>query len=190
MTRTFNMLAALLFAVGAQGAANDACTLLSRATVRRLIGETVSDAKPVMQVLGDVRQSQCFYTVPELSTQVALTLIDTRPGAKDHDAAREQWERYFHPAPAPVVESDDEVLKGAGTGKKRPRQSEDEWVATKSTPVEGLGQEAVWVSGLAGNLYVRLNTRFMRITLPGKLTDAQGQAKARALAVDVLRRWR
>ena len=188
MTPSFNMLAALLFAVGAQGASKDACTLLSRTTVQRVTGEAVTDAKPVMQVLGDIRQSQCFYTLPGLSSQVALTLIETLPGAKDHDAARAQWERYFHPAPEPAPEA--AIATAENPGRKRNFPPEDEWVATKSTPVEGLGQEAIWVSGLAGNLYVRQPTRFLRITLPGKLNGVQGQEKARALAEDALGHWR
>jgi len=176
------MLAAFAVATALKAAQTDACTLLTPEVIRQATGEQVANTKGTSQTAGKVRQSQCFYTLPTFSNSISLTV--TGPAGLSRDAAHEMWERWFHRG-----EAGDEKDKDKDKDKDRGKpESEEEEAAASAVPISGVGDEAFWVHSFVGNLYVRKGNRFLRISLGGKMTDDQRQAKAKALAAVALRR--
>ena len=155
-----------------------ACALVSSGTIQKVFGEAAKDAKPTSQVKGNLRFSECFYTLPTFTNSISVSLTAPSSAQAHVDAARELWERWFHKA------EDKEREKQTGAG----RESEEEEAAGKATPVSGIGDEAFWVHSFVGNLYVRKGGEFTRISIGGKLTDEQRLVKAKALAADALQR--
>lgn len=150
------------------GAQSDACSLLSADVIQKATGEQVSHTKATSQTAGKVRLSQCFYTLPTFTNSISVTL--TEPG-------KDMWNRWFH--------RDEDADKA----RAKP-ESEEEEAAAKAAPVNGVGDEAYWVHSFVGNLYVRKGNRFLRISLGGKMTDEERQARAKVLAAAALRRLR
>ena len=161
-----------------QGAPVDACRLLSTEAIRQATGETVVNTKATSQTKGKLRQSQCFYTLPTFTNSISLTV--TSAAGLSHDGAREMWERLFHHGEEGEKES----------GKDHKPESEEEEAAAKAERVSGVGDEAYWVHSFVGNLYVRKGDRFLRISLGGKMTDEERQARAKSLAGSALRNLR
>jgi hypothetical protein len=175
-SRTIRILAALAVVTAAGRAAQtDACSLLSPAAIRQATGEQATNTKSTSQIAGKLRQSQCFYSLPTFTNSISVTL--TSATGLRSDAAREMWERWFH-----RTDDKDE--------DSRKPESEEEEAAAKAAPVAGVGDEAYWVHSFVGNLYVRKGNRFLRISLGGKMTDDQRQARAKALAAAALQRLR
>ncbi|HLY16785.1 MAG TPA: hypothetical protein VKR61_06150 [Bryobacteraceae bacterium] len=164
--------ASIIIAAPVKGVPTDACTLLSRASIRTQTGEQVASTKATSRASRDVLQSQCFYALPTFTNSVSVTLIS--PAGASRDGARKMWERWFHPA---------EDHKSDGQPA-----SEEEEAAGKASPVTGVGDEAFWVRSFVGTLYVRKGNRFLRISLGGKMNDQERQARAKALAASALRR--
>lgn len=157
----------------------DACGLLSPAAILKVSGEEVTNAKPSSQIAGAVRHAQCFYSLRTFTNSISLTL--TGPASADRQAARELWQRWFHHDPEGAQEHDRDERKPA---------TEAEEAGGHATPVSGIGDEAFWVPSFVGNLYVRKGSQFLRISLGGKMTDAERQSKAKALAAAAIGRLR
>jgi hypothetical protein len=173
-SRTARLLIGFAVVVAVKGAQTSACALLSPEAIHRATGEQATNAKATSQTAGDVRQSQCFYTLPTFTNSISVTL--TSPSGMRRDAAREVWERWFH--------------RGEGDKDRGKPESQEEEAAASAAPMAGVGDEAFWVHSFVGNLYVRKGNRFLRISLGGKMNDDERQAKAKALAADALRRLR
>ncbi len=163
----------------------DACALLSSPAIQKILGESVKSAKPSAQIQGEVRFSQCFYTLQTFTNSVSLALAAPSPADLHHDAARELWQHWFHKG-----DQDPDRARDSDAGQDKSRaagESEEEEAAAKATPVPGLGAEAFWVQSFVGNLYVRKGDEFVRISIGGKQNDAERLAKAKALAAEALR---
>jgi hypothetical protein len=164
--------AAVALAAGCmEGAQGDACALLSPSAIRKATGEVATHTKATAQTVGKLRQLQCFYSLPTFTNSISVTVMG--PAGTSRDAAREVWERWFHRAE-----------------ERSEPQSEEEEAARQAAPVSGIGDEAYWVHSFVGNLYVRKGDRFLRISLGGKLDDAERQARAKALAEAALKNLR
>jgi len=171
--RTAQLVAVL--AIGAasmKGAAQaEACALLPSEAIRQATGEAVTAAKGATAIVGKLRQSQCFYSLPTFTNSISVTL--TSPVGLSRDAARERWERSFH-----------------GEGDHDSAAGEEKEAAAKAEPLSGVGDEAFWVHSFVGNLYVRKGNRYIRISLGGKMTDEERRTRAKALAAVALRQLR
>jgi hypothetical protein len=169
----FLIAALALSAASMQGAAPaDPCSLLPADAIRRTTGEAVAASKPSSATTGKLRQSQCFYALPTSANSISVTL--TGPAGAKRDAAREVWERWFH------------GVEGDRDADRRDPEPEEKEVA-QAVPIAGVGDEAFWVHSFVGNLYVRKGNQFLRISLGGKLSDEERQARAKALAAAALR---
>jgi len=155
---------------------SDACGLISAATIQKTFGEALRAAKATSQIKGDLRFSECFYTLPTFTNSISVSV--TAPSSAHADEARELWQRWFHKA-----ENKDKEKQAAGGG-----ESEEDEAAVKAIPVAGIGDEAFWVHSFVGNLYARKGDEFIRISIGGKLTDEQRLLKAKALAAQALQR--
>ncbi len=183
MTRFAGLLACCLLPASLYAVPRDACTLLSPATVQKVVGEPVTNTKPAVNIVGGLRESQCFYSMHTFANSVSLTLME---GAPNHaDAAREQWRQWFHKT---EHEQEEERLKNKKV--KRPGDDEEDEAAAKPVEVSGIGEDAFWVHSFVGNLYVRKGDRFLRVSVGGKLTDDQRQERAKALAAAALKSLR
>jgi len=168
------ILPTVAMAAGAGKVPAGACSLIPSAAIQRAFGEPIANAKPLSQIAGELSYSHCFYSLPTFTNSISLSLTGPSPADADHNAARELWQRWFH---------------GAANDADRdaPGSSEEREAAAKAAPVPDLGDEAFWVHSFVGNLYVLKGSTFLRISIGGKLTDAERQARARALAVAALR---
>ncbi|MBV9611997.1 MAG: hypothetical protein JO091_05970 [Acidobacteriaceae bacterium] len=171
----------LLFAgIAAGKSSTNACALVSRASIERVMGEPVKDVKPTSQIHGEVLFAQCFYTLRTFTNSISVTVTAPGPADVHLDAARELWQRWFHRGEG---EKEHEHEHDADRGG----ESEEEEAAAKAVPVPGIGEEAFWVHSFVGTLYVRKGDQFIRISMGGKLSDDERLAKAKALASDALR---
>ena len=169
--------AAIVFAAAAAGAPVNVCALLSPDVIHQATNEAATGNKASTQTVGKVRYAQCFYTLPTFTNSISLTL--TSPVGLPRDSARELWERSFHQR---------EESEKDGRHKEPEPKGEEEEAAARATPVAGIGDEAFWVHSFVGNLYVRKGNQFLRISLGGKGTDEERQARAKKLATEALRR--
>ncbi|MBV9403997.1 MAG: hypothetical protein JO211_01535 [Acidobacteriaceae bacterium] len=145
------------------------------------MGEPVKSAKPTAQIIGEVRFSQCFYTLETFTNSISVAVTAPGPADVHHDAARELWQRWFHKGEKDA-DSDHEKEES-----RRGGESEEEEAAAKALPVAGIGSEAFWVHSFVGTLYVRKSDQFVRISMGGKLSDEERLARAKSLAADALR---
>ena len=175
---------ALILAAPATAAPVNVCGVLSPEAIRQSTGEAATATKPTSQTVGKVRYSQCFYALPTFANSISITV--TGPAGLSHDSARELWDRWFHRRDDDK-DADKEKNKAGERGQPQP-ESEMEEAAAKAVPLAGIGDEAFWVQSFVGNLYVRKGNQFLRISIGGKGTDEERQAKAKALAADALHR--
>lgn len=182
VSRRAHLFVAFALVITAKGAQTDACALLSPETIVRIMGEHVATTKPTSQTTGNLTIAQCIYSLPTFTNSISVTL--TSPAGVRRDAAREVWERWFH-----RKDDNDDKDRDRATERAKP-ESEEAEAAASAVPVKGIGDDAFWVHSFVGNLYVRKGNQFLRISLGGKLSDEERQAKAKALAADALRRLR
>jgi len=153
------------------------CSVIPNAAIQKMLGEKVSNAKPVSQISGELRYSQCFYSLSTFTNSISISVVTPSPSDMHRDAPRELWQRWFH------RDSEDADRDAAG-------KSEEEEAGSKALPISNLGDEAFWVHSFVGNLYVLKGNSFLRISIGGKLTDEERQKRAKALAAAALKNLR
>jgi hypothetical protein len=151
----------------------DACSLLTAAEIRAVLGETMRDPKPNTQPAGGLLLFQCvFGASSKRSISVAVAGTATSGGASL--TPREFWRRQFHPSPR---EKRDQREEREAEGENRPRA------------IAGLGDEAYWTGNrIAGALYVLHRDTFVRISVGGIPNERERIEKSKALARAAIRR--
>ena len=163
----------VVFAGGASDPSAGACAILPAAAIQKVFGEVVTNAKPAAQTTGELKHSQCFYSLPTFTNSISVSMTAANPASVHRDAARELWQRWFH-------------AEGDGD-RDAPGTSEEKEEAAKASPLPNLGDEAFWVHSFVGNLYVLKGNTVLRISIGGKLSDEERQKRARVLAVAALK---
>lgn len=152
----------------------DACKLLTSDELA-VQGEPLKQAKPSSSATGKIAISQCYFAMPTTAKSVTLMLVT--PAGDSRDGAREAWEKQFPVAPA-AADRD---------GKQGENGRDPEHEKPAARPVEGLGEQAYWLtSPFGGILYVLQGNRFFRISMGGSGNDAARLSHAKVLAQAVL----
>jgi hypothetical protein len=165
-------------AVEAPHNAADACALLSDGVIRKLQSESVKDKKRTQTTNGPLMVSQCFYSLPTFANSISVTLALPAAAGSSPSATRGLWDSLFHPA----ADSEEQGERGKEIA---PEEREEH---TPPVEVHELGDEAYWIPTLSGALYVLKGNAFLRISVGGKLSDAQRLNKSKQLAQDALQR--
>ena len=166
------------------GENTDACALLTRAEIQVVQSEPVEETKPSAQPSVGFVMSQCFYRTATFAKSVSLALAAPDPAKPSALTPREFWRKQFQP-PDPVEE--EKPVAGKATKKAEVEREEE---LRKPHPIEGLGEEAYWVSSpISGALYVLKGETFLRISVGGVREDSARMEKSKALARAALGRF-
>lgn len=152
----------------------DACSLLSKEDVESIQAVGVNETKSSKSSNGMFLISQCFYTAAESNKSVNLALIQNDPIQRSKRTPKDFWKEKFDPYEneEPKAKSSDEKEQGSA-----PKQ------------INGLGDEAFWVSNrFGGVLYVLKGDAFMSIGLGGTDDEETKLTKSKALAQKALQR--
>lgn len=174
------MLLALAVLVAlSQGSAKkvDACSLLTPAEIRAVLGETMTDPRPNTQPAGGLLLFQCVFGAAS-KRSISVAVAGPAAGSKTTGGARvtprEFWRRQFHRSARDERERGED---GEADGENRPRA------------IAGLGDEAFWTGNrIAGALYVLRRDTFVRISIGGIPNERERIVKSKALARAVIRR--
>jgi hypothetical protein len=157
--------------------------LLSGATIKKVQSERLKGRKGTRVKSGSLIVSQCFYSLPTFANSISVALALPDPGGPSRSGTRDLWDSLFHRA----VESDAE-LDAHGKETSKETSSKDREENRPPVEIHGLGEEAYWISSFSGALYVLKGSAFLRISVGGKLDDAERLNKSQQLARDALQR--
>jgi Protein of unknown function (DUF1573) len=149
----------------------DACSLLNSKEIESVQGEALKEPKSSGQTGGGFAVSQCYFGLPTSNKSISLTLLQKTDSPEARDP-KEFWEETFH-----------------GEKKEEKGREEEERKAAPPEKIEGLGDEAFWLSNrVGGELYVLKGDSFFRISVGGAGDKAAKVDKSKKLAQMVLKR--
>jgi len=147
----------------------DACTLLTSAEIEALQGEPLQESKSTAPGDKSLAVSQCFFQLPTLTKSISLQVV--RPGnTPGAPTAQQVWGEMFAPAKLQEFE------KEGGARKVPPRRIPD------------LGEQAFWMGGPAGGLYVLQGDAYIHLGIGGTDDEETRIKKSTTLAQLVLKR--
>ena len=152
----------------------DACSLVSKEEVESIQAAPMNETKTSEQSDGALLVSQCFYTAAEFTKSVALALVRSDPKQGSTRSPKDFWKEKFDPYQdeEPKTKSGDEKEQGPAPKK-----------------IEGLGDEAYWVSNrFGGVLYVLKGDVLISISLGGTDDEETKLKKSKAFAQKALQR--
>ena len=150
----------------------DACTLVSKEEVESVQQTPVKDAKSSERSDGTFQILQCLYTAAEFSKSVNLALIQADPNQPNRRSAKDFWKEKFDPYK-----------------NEEPRTSTHDETETAPKQINGLGDEAFWVSNrFGGILYILKGDSFISIGIGGTDDEETKLEKSKVLAQKALQR--
>src|SRR4029077_3612764 len=155
----------------------DACALLSGAAVKKVQSERLKGTKGTRVKSNSLIVSECFYSLTTFSNSISVALAVPDPDWPAPSGTRDLWDSLFHRPPELDTGRDEQGKETSSEGREEHR-----------SPVEihGLGDEAYWISSLSGALYVLKGNAFLRISVGGRLDDAERLNKSEQLAREAL----
>ena len=152
----------------------DACNLLSKEEVESVQAARVNETKSSEHSDDLFRVSQCFYTTAEFSKSVSLALVQENPDQQNKRSPKDFWKEKFDP-----YQNEEPKTKTGGEKEQGPAPKK----------IEGLGDEAYWVSNrFGGTLYILKGDAFISIGLGGTDDEQTKLNKSKALAQKALQR--
>jgi hypothetical protein len=153
----------------------DPCALITAEEIKAVQGEAVRDVKGSRRTDTAFAVADCFYTTPTYTKSVSLEV--TQRGSSGV-SVREFWKTSFERAEQ-KREKKNERRKKQGRAQAGP----------PARPVEGIGDEAYWVSTNANStLYAFKNDSLLRISIGGPQPEAERMRKIKDLALKALAR--
>ncbi len=155
-------------------AQGDVCRLITSEEIGAIQGSPIKEPKGSTRSENGFRVSQCFYTATEFSKSVNLAVVQRDPDHPSKRSPRDFWKEKFDPYEneEPKTKSGDEKEQGPAPKK-----------------IEGLGDEAYWVSNrFGGTLYVLKGNTFISIGLGGTDDEETKLKKSKVLAQKALQR--
>ena len=155
-------------------AQGDVCRLITSEEIGAIQGSPIKEPKGSTRSENGFRVSQCFYTATEFSKSVNLAVVQRDPDHPSKRSPRDFWKEKFDPYQneEPKTKSGDEKEQGPAPKK-----------------IEGLGDEAYWVSNrFGGTLYVLKGNTFISIGLGGTDDEETKLKKSEVLAQKALQR--
>ncbi|HKR63307.1 MAG TPA: subclass B3 metallo-beta-lactamase [Thermoanaerobaculia bacterium] len=139
------------------------CGLLTRDDIRAVQGADFSSATESVRNGGNLTLEQCYYAMPVSSDSINVEVASEGP-------VRELWRQRM-------------------SANRRDREEEErEGKVEEKERVRGVGEEAWWVRGRAGALYVLSGERWVKISIGGSATEKEKITRAKRLAKLVLSR--
>jgi hypothetical protein len=164
---------------GGTTAMREACSLVSKEEVQSVQDAPVNETKSSEQTDGVFLLSQCFYTAAEFSKSVNLALVQKNPNQQDQRSPRNFWKEKFDQYHASDKEHD---------GKAKTKRGEEQETSSPKK-IEGLGDDAYWVSNrFGGVLYVLKGDSFISIGLGGTDDEHIKLEKSKVLAQKAVQR--
>ena len=155
-------------------AQGDVCRLITSEEIGAIQGSPIKEPKGSTRSENGFRVSQCFYTATEFSKSVNLAVVQRDPDHPSKRSPRDFWKEKFDP-----YENEEPKTKSGDEKEQGP--------APKT--IEGLGDEAYWVSNrFGGVLYVLKGDAFISIGLGGTDDEETKLTKSKALAQKALQR--
>jgi hypothetical protein len=154
----------------------DACSLVSKEEVESVQGSRVNETKSSERSDDLFRVAQCFYTTAESNKSVNLALVQERADQGNKHSPKEFWKEKFGP------------YANEGHEKAEAKSAEEEQgIAPKK--IDGLGDDAYWVSNrFGGVLYVLKGDAFISIGLGGTDDEEMKLKNSKVLAQKALQR--
>jgi hypothetical protein len=164
---------ALAMTVPQASATMDACSLLTPAEIRAVLGETMTDRKPNTDRSGGLLLFQCVFGASS-SQAISVAVAGPATGRGTRLTPKEFWRRQFHPS-----------------GRERHADRDEREAEAENTPrpIAGVGDEAFWSGNrIAGALYVLRRDTFIRVSVGGIANEQERIEKSKALALAAIRR--
>ncbi|HEV2802364.1 MAG TPA: hypothetical protein VGW12_17965 [Pyrinomonadaceae bacterium] len=153
----------------------DVCALLTSDDIKDVQGEAVRESKPSRRAGTEFAVSSCFYTTPTFTKSVSLEV--TQKGTSTQ-SVRDFWKANFAAA------SDKRERKN----ERRKKQNKP-LAGEPARPLEGIGDEAYWVSTNANStLYAFKKDALIRISIGGTDNEETRMKKMKTLAERALAR--
>ncbi len=164
----------------------DACTLITKAEIEAVQGETVKEAKSSSRISGSLLVSQCFYQLATYSKSVSLEITQSNPDNLEKYNLRNFWKEKFNTRIAEDNDRDREKDVDKETAEKRDDNKESN---NKPKAIQKLGDEAFLVGNrITGALYVLKKNTIIRISIGGAEDELTKIKKLRILAQKTLKR--
>jgi hypothetical protein len=159
----------------------DVCALITLDEIQMIQDSPMTENKSSARADGGFRVSQCFYTATEFSKSVTLALVQRDSSHAGKRSARDYWKEKFGRYSGENKEDDDH-----DTISQRKEEKEE---SVRPTRIDGIGEEAFWVSNrFGGVLYVLKGDAFISIGLGGTDKEDSKLSKSKALAQKALQR--
>jgi hypothetical protein len=155
-------------------AQGDVCRLITSEEIGAIQGSPIKEPKGSTRSENGFRVSQCFYTATEFSKSVNLAVVQRDPDHPSKRSPRDFWKEKFDP-----YQNEEPKTKTGGEKEQGPAPKK----------IEGLGDEAYWVSNrFGGTLYILKGDAFISIGLGGTDDEQTKLNKSKALAQKALQR--
>jgi hypothetical protein len=155
-------------------AQGDICRLITSEEIGAIQGSPIKEPKGSTRSENGFRVSQCFYTATEFSKSVNLAVVQRDPDHPSKRSPRDFWKEKFDPY------QNEEPKTKSGDEKEQ---------APAPKKIEGLGDEAYWVSNrFGGVLYVLKGDAFISVGIGGTDDEVTKLTKSKALAEIALQR--
>ena len=167
------------------GSVPDPCRVLTSGEVGEISGGRIAATKGTRRFAGGFEISDCFYRSEafqdSVSVEVTRRATNTTGSSSSSRSVREHWTAMFHAEPG---DEDDGPRGEAGGANANAKEKE-----VPPRPVEGVGDEAFWLSNPAsGALYVLKGDAYLRISVGGAADETVKQRRATELARKALGR--
>jgi hypothetical protein len=155
-------------------AQGDVCRLITSEEIGAIQGSPIKEPKGSTRSENGFRVSQCFYTATEFSKSVNLAVVQRDLDHPSKRSPRDFWKEKFDP-----YQNEEPKTKTGGEKEQGPAPKK----------IEGLGDEAYWVSNrFGGTLYILKGDAFISIGLGGTDDEQTKLNKSKALAQKALQR--
>lgn len=162
----------------------DACALLTSKEIEAIQGEAPKENKLSGQSAGGFSMSQCFFTLPNFTNSISLSLTQPGEGAGARDP-KDYWRDTFHTEKEKGRDKDKD--RAADRDEKKGEEEEEKGATPEK--ISGVGDEAYWVpSRVGGVLYVLKGNAYVRISIGGEADQANKIKVSKTLAQKALAR--
>lgn len=147
----------------------DVCSLLTSKEIEAIQGEEVQRVQESGKSEGELASAQCAFILPSLDKSISLLVVGkgNTPGGRDVKSA---WNDLFPP----------EILRERQTATGKPQ--------TPPRRIPGMGEEAFWLPGPAGGLYVLGGNHYLFLSIGGADDEETKIGKCSALARLIVKR--
>ncbi len=162
----------------------DVCGLIKNEEIEAVQGSPVKEAKSTGRSNRGLQMGDCFYMTMEFSRSIDLSVTRSDPDSPTKGNLKDVWRKTF--GGGQEKEREDDRQKSESLRDQSRERGEEE---SKAKKIEGIGEEAYWMSTrVGGALYVLKKDAFIRIGIGGADNDETRLNKSKLLAEKALAR--